>query len=317
MQHISDGSTHLNIDIRSQEDAERYAAAHGIRLSPSDYERIARLKEARIRSSAETNRSESRRTQMNAWFLQALGAIEYFSEIVMTVAQALIVAFGVPLALLLLLVVEQQRVVSGIELFESHRSLAEFGAWALVLLNLVLEFTIEFIEQRYQEEEKPTYLFSMRLLFQRLVYLLGLSRDWKPQPSAPAYRYRHLLSLVTASILTLALAGSMQNVIALAEGTWFEAIRQIVVASSLSQIMTWMGGLLFAMVAVFSVQGLSRYIAKRCVEIIENMRRDTRGTDYESTAAEAAAIQFIMAKVAGLQAKQASKEDADFLSSRG
>ncbi|MAU09641.1 MAG: hypothetical protein CL607_07460 [Anaerolineaceae bacterium] len=304
-------------DVRTQEDAERFAAANNVRLTPTDYERIARLKEARLRSAAQAGTPESRRTQMNAWFLQALGVIEYLSEIVMTVAQALIVAFGVPTALMLLLVVEQQRVVSGIQLFEAHRGLAEFAAWALVLLNLVLEFTIEFIERRYQQEERPAYVFSLRLMYERLAYFLGIQRDWQPQTRTSAFRYRRLLGLVSASILVLALAGSMQTVISETDGAWYEALQQIAVASSLSQLMTWVGGLLFAAVAVFSVQGLSRYIAKRCVEILENMQREIRSGDSDTDGAEAAAVQFILAKVANVQAKKKSKEDSDFLTVRG
>jgi hypothetical protein len=79
--------------------------------------------------------------------------------------------------------------------------------------------------------------------------------------------------------------------------------------SDLSIMMTWMGGLLFAAAAVLSAQGLSRYVAIRTVEILATMdaRRVGAAKDF-STALEAVAVQYVVAKVSSIQSRQAEKD---------
>jgi hypothetical protein len=76
---------------------------------------------------------------------------------------------------------------------------------------------------------------------------------------------------VTFTILALALAGSMKVVIQQQSGAWYSALWAILTQSNLLDMMTWLGGLLFAAAAVFSAQGLSRYVAIRTVEIRASM----------------------------------------------
>jgi hypothetical protein len=185
-------------------------------------------------------------------------------------------------------------------LFEHDLTLAAFAAWALVLLNLTLEFAVEYIEHNAGYQSEHPFRFSLRLWRQNLAYALGLGADWHEQTGSPAQRFRRLLTLVTWTILALALAGSMRAVIAETEGAWYEAIAHILLESSLLDMLTWTGGLLFAAAAVFSVQGLSRYVAVRCIDILSRMEAHEDQDDSEmQEALEGVAVQYILSKVAG------------------
>ena len=71
---------------------------------------------------------------------------------------------------------------------------------------------------------------------------------------------------------------------------------------------TWVGGLLFAFAAVFAAQGLSRYVAIRCVEILAHAKLPEQEIDdAKLKAIESATVQYIMAKVAATQSKQKKK----------
>ncbi|MBK8032233.1 MAG: hypothetical protein IPK17_22695 [Chloroflexi bacterium] len=305
----------MNQVITSLAAAEDYAAKNGIRLTAADRDAIARAQVAEQKRLQLIR--EQRQTDTNQWvdtfnrvyprFLEALIGV---GEVILTLTQTLIIAFGVPTVLVLLLIVEQQRVVHGITLFETDASLASFAATALVLLNLTLEFTIEYIENRAGFSVETSTKFSLRTWLQQFAYWLGIGRNWNARTNSPAQRYKQLLRLVTFSILALALAGSMRSVIEQAEGTWLQALVNVATQSSLGQMMTWLGGLLFAAAAVLAAQGLSRYVAVRCVEIIANMQsKQVAGAINTEDMLDSVAVQYILARVAEKQAKSFAKEN--------
>ncbi|MEQ8673160.1 MAG: hypothetical protein RLP44_32045 [Aggregatilineales bacterium] len=290
--------------IQTREDAERHAASKGIALTARDWEEIERREHAlRASRKNDLNTAGGFTDRFVSNYLVLLEAIERASEVLFTLIRAVILAFGIPLALILLLIVEQQRVVHGLMLFEGNRSLASFGAWAIVLLNLVLEFTIEYVEVTNGYVPDSGSRFSLRIWFNKFMYFIGATENWTPQILSPANRYRQLLRLVTFTILALALAGSMKDVIAELTGPWYQALANILLNSDLMLITTWIGGLLFAAVAVMSVQGLARYIAVRCVEIIEQMEKKTT-INTQPVDTSSVAIQYILSKVAKVEAKQ-------------
>ncbi len=210
--------------------------------------------------------------KFNRWYPRFLESLHAVSDVLMMLAQTLIVAFGVPGVLALLLVVEHQRVMHGIQLFEADSGLASFFAAALVMLNLVLEFQIHYVEGKAGYEQSRATRWSLRTWAKNMVYMLGFGKNWQPVDLSPAQRYRALLRLVTFTILALALAGSMRATIEQQPGAWHQAIIAIVAESKLLDMATWAGGLLAALAAVLAAQGLSRYIALRCAEIALSMK---------------------------------------------
>lgn len=298
--------------IATLQDAESYAAQHGIALSPSDRARIAaaqRAERERLEAVAPAEKRVGLVESFNAAYPKFLEALSGIGDVLLTTAQTLIVAFGVPLVLVLLLIVEHQRIFHGIELFETDAGLASFAAAALVIVNLVLEFTIHYVEQRAGYSAERATRWSFRTWLINAAHTLGVGDEWEERQLSPAHRYRRLLNLVTFSILALALAGSMRTVISTQAGAWHVALIDIVTKSTLTQMATWLGGLLFAGAAVLSAQGLSRYVALRCAEIVAGMtsRRDSTAPDvaYQSQI-DSAGAQVVMALVsAKLEAKAA------------
>ena len=205
-------------------------------------------------------------------------------ETILTLSQTILTSLGVPFALILLLIVEHQRVLHGIELFEVDHSLASFAAAGLVVINLVLEFLAHHIEHQAGYVADRENHWSLRIWWQNARYTLGRGETWTPRPLSPAARYKRLLRLVTFTILALALAGSMRSVIEATPGTWVEALMTIITDSDLLTIATWAGGLLFATAAVLSAQGLCRYVAIRCVEIFARMHERVETTVQASAA---------------------------------
>jgi hypothetical protein len=196
---------------------------------------------------------------------------QHVAEAITTAAQTFLVSFGVPLVLMLLLVVEHSRVMHGIQLFEQDYTLAWLAALSLVLVNLTLEFLVHYIEHRENYVRPHKSEWSLRLIGRSLSYKLGISKQWQPRPLSPADRYSRLLRLVTFTILSLALAGSMKSAIDKQPGQWHIALRLILTESNLSDMSTWTGGLLFALAAVAGAQNLTAYLAVRAAEIIEAM----------------------------------------------
>jgi hypothetical protein len=258
---------------KTLKEAEALAAQNGILLSERERQHIADAQASeRARLIATTPAVvPDMASRFNAFYPRLLKFIISLGETLLTFAQTLIVSLGVPVVLVLLLIVEHQRVVHGIMLFERDSGLASFAAAALVLLNLVLEFQIHHIEHSVGYHEERGRKWSLRIWANNALYTLGIGEAWETQYLSPAARYKGLLRLVTFSILALALVGSMRAVIETQSGAWYTAIGAIVTESSLLLLMTWVGGLLFAAAAVLAAQGLSRYVAIRCVEIISAM----------------------------------------------
>lgn len=285
------------------QEVEQFAAAQGVTLTPADKAKIAALQKAERERLIEANpdRKLTRADKWNRFYPSVLKTIITVGETLLTLAQTVIVSLGIPLVLVLLLIVEQQRVLHGIALFEADHALAHFAATALVLLNLVLEFQTHYIEDKANYHEGQASAWSFRIWLQNAAYTLGLGKAWTPRPLSPANRYKRLLRLVTFTILALALAGSMKSVIEVTDGTWYQAIYAIVTESNLLLMLTWSGGLLFAAAAVLSAQGLSRYVAIRCVEIIAHMQAEKSTDDpYAAEIEQAgatAALAFINAKL--------------------
>jgi hypothetical protein len=264
-------------ELTNLQDLEQIAAKNGIRFTKADYKNIRKAQDE-ARQNYEIERAAELEAAGNTWadrfmrwYPKLLETIANAGNILITISQSLIVNIGVPLVLILLLIVEQQRVYHGIELFEVNQGLAAFAATSLVVLNLVLEVIAYHVEYTKGYEAERDKRWSLRIAFRNFLYRIGWGDDWRVQQLSPAQWAHSLLRIVTFTILALALAGSMKVVIQQQSGAWYSALWAILTQSNLLDMMTWLGGLLFAAAAVFSAQGLSRYVAIRTVEIRASM----------------------------------------------
>lgn len=293
------------------QDAEQFAAQNGIVLTVAERRKITEIQAAerqRLTALAQDERPTTFADRWNAFYPRLLQTIISAGETLLTFSQTIIVSLGVPVVLVLLLIVEVTRVMHGITLFEADASLALFAATALVVLNLTLEITTHHIEHKAGYQEARARKWSLRIWLQNAAYTLGLGENWTAQEHSPAQRYKTLLSLVTFTILALALAGSMKTVIQATPGTWYEAIVAIATQSDLLTMLTWAGGLLFAAAAVFAAQGLSRYVAIRTVEIVAQMEaRAAEKSDPHAAEIDAAGATVITAIIADKMAKQEAR----------
>lgn len=294
--------------IRTRSDAELWAAQNSVRLTKTDLKRINELEVLAVEQKQNTISPTSWVEWFVRYYLKLLETIEGASDVLFTLLRAIIVSFGVPVVLVLLLFVEQQRVAHGISLFETNHQLASFGAWALVLLNLVLEFTIEYVEHREGFKQREDVRFSLRVWLEDLAYIIGVGNQWRAQTKSPASRNKDLSFIVTATILILALAGSMSDIITTIDGTWYEGLKNVMLNSSLHLMVTWIGGLLFATAAVLSAQGLSRYVAQRCIDIISNLESIPSTDDGLKATRDGIAIQYILGKVNEVVTKRAPQD---------
>ncbi|MEP7289629.1 MAG: hypothetical protein ABI947_28090 [Chloroflexota bacterium] len=270
----------MNENPQTIAEVEAIAAKLGIPLSAEDYAQADALaQQRRTQLEAEQLAHEPNKSSTAAFverfnrfypkFLQTLIGV---GDVMISLTQTILIGIGVPVVLILLMVVEQQRVYRGMELFEVETTLAAFGATVLVICNLLFELLISWREHQSSWIEPPSYEFSFRLCARRLAYMFGNRDGWTPAAKSPALRFKVVLRIITFSILMLALAGSMHAVIERVGGSWYEAIVTVLTRSTLLEFTTWSGGLMFAVAAVFAAQALSQYVAQKVIEIIAIMQ---------------------------------------------
>lgn len=300
-------------------EVENFAAQHGIILTPADRAKVTAVQQSELERQRALNPiQEAAKTwadKFNEHYPRLLDAMLGIGDVVLTFSKTVILAAGIPAALAGLLVVEHHRIVQGILLFDANYTFAAIAAAVLVAVNLILEFQSHHIEHTAGWKQEASRRWSLRLWLADLKYTMGIGQNWQAREMSPAARYHSLLKLVTFTILALALVGSMRDVIQTVPGRWFDALISIVTDSDLLRIGTWLSGLLFALAAVLTAQGLSRYVAIRCVEIIASMKERAASQKQASTpyaveierAGAAAALALINEKLAKRQEKEQTK----------
>lgn len=311
-----------NLDIKA---VEQEAAKYGIVLSPEDYAIAQQAADARRAELESTAAREERgnSTGRAAWvaainrsLLPLLKALGGAGDIALAITQTVLIAFGVPLVLIMLLIVEQQRVYHGVALFEVSSALAAFAAWVLVLAGLVTELLIAHIERRTGWEEPQKHAFSLRLVYRQLRYIVGGGgADWTPALRSPAARFRAVLKAITLAILLLAVGGSMRPAIEKQGGDWLGAIGAIITNSTLLEMVTWVAGLLFAVTAVLLAQALGRYVSERVAEVVAIL--SSAANDKGRAIAEAAGYSAAFALLARVQEKRKERREMARVSAHG
>lgn len=190
------------------------------------------------------------------------------SGALMLFGQTLISAFFVIVILGLVLFVEIQRVAHGIQLFEASEQLAYLGAFVLVMMLLTLEFVVHYVETKHGYHDDLKTNFSLRLFGQWLQYVIGWGDEWEARHKSPAHEIKSYSNLLIATILALAVAGSMSSAISEIDGNWMQGVQAIATQSTLAELIEWIGGLLFALALVVGTQRLTSYVAQRASETL-------------------------------------------------
>ncbi len=182
-----------------------------------------------------------------------------------TLTQAMIPA-SLPFLLVFLVFAEAERVRYGVALFEVHDYLAYIVAYILVIGNAFVELAIQHRHAASDYQRATGYQFSFRLFARRMGYVFGVGDNWSPMPKSPALRLERLQAALTASILFLAIGGSMTETIERQQGNWRAGFVAIFRDSTLLEMLTWLSGLVAAVVIVLLAQAIVAYAYGRASE---------------------------------------------------
>lgn len=298
-------------NIRTMKDAERHAAQAGVTLTASEREKIAALQNAERERLKVTQAKKERWTWewFNGMYAGVLETILHLQDLLQAGARTLIVGFGITAILVIALVVEQQRLVEGVLLFEKSHEIAERAAWFLVLLNAALEFVIFYEDNRRGWQSDNRQVWSLKIAVNNLRYRFGIGDDWTERKHPPSFWARQMLRLITWVVLALALFGSMKEEMAAHANNYLAALGTILTQSTLLEMATWLSGFLFALAAVRGAQGTARYLAARTAEVTEELKAQRTNNNTDESAVDAVAIDYIMAKLAKQEAKERAKAE--------
>lgn len=235
-------------------------------------------------------------TEFPDYYPKLLQGLISLADVIQTLLQTLIIGFGLMVILAVMLIVEQHGIHDGLTWFLEDESLAVFAAWGFVLMNFVGEFQIAHVEYEEKFKEARSYDWSVALIWREVAYRIGVkpskakTAEWKPRAKSPAHRFYAMQRWVTVAIFLLALSGRMKPMIidvstndtgqsvALAQG-----LTDLQTQSTLGDVVTWVLGTVFTMVALIGVQGLTGYVAVRVLEIREHMERRVRAAKATAT----------------------------------
>lgn len=219
---------------------------------------------------------------------QLVNAMNYLGDMTVTLARNLIIMTVVPI-LLLALYVEQSRVQHGIELFEPDPRLAPLAGWMIVLANLLNELIIHYIYQVNNYHPPPPEKFTLRKFAMRVLQFIGINPygRWTPEVKGPAHRWESIRSMITFTILFLAMAGSLGTLFEDIDNIpWYQGLWHILTKSDFNSFILVISGLIYALAVVLVSQSLAMYVSRRAVqfaaEILELELVEERGETYVS-----------------------------------
>lgn len=260
----------------------------------------------------ERNRPEPAVKKLNPVerFLMAVPAVvRFISDVgntLTTITQAMIPA-TLPFLLVLLVVAEAERVRYGVMLFETHAYLGYIVSYILVIGNAFIELAIQHRHQQAGGNHQREYQWSIRLWASQMIYIFGVGNNWQARHKSPAVRLERLQITLTAAILFLAIGGSMQEPISQAGGNWREGLVSIATQSSLLEMITWLSGLVSAVVIVLLAQIIVAYAYARAIEYQAELSEMKEAATVENVAEIEAWQQQQAAAVADAQ-QQAERE---------
>ena len=235
-------------------------------------------------------------TRFPDYYPKLLQGLLSLADVIQTLLQTLIIGFGLMGILVVMLIVEQHGIYDGLTWFLTDQALAALAAWGFVGLNFVGEFQIAYVESEEGYKEARAYDWSLALITREIAYRLGFkptrakSSEWKPRPQSPARRFHAMQKWVTVAIFLLALSGRMKAAITDASTSatgapvpLAQGLINLQTQSTLGEVVTWVLGTTFTLVALIGVQGITGYVAVRVIEIRRQMLTKVRTAKAAAT----------------------------------
>lgn len=254
------------------DDVRAYASKHNINITKSDYQASANNADQMLKDKQAmlSNIELSKIDRALASMPKVMSAIDSVALIGFKLLQGIFSTLGIFLVLIAVVVVEIGRVKHGVAMFEGSGSAAFQASFVLVMLNLLLEFLIHYVESRVSWQAEKRYMFSLRLLWQRVAYVLGISNDWTSIEKSPASGLRTFQFILSFGILWLALMGSVGDMLN-ADLVWHVALIDVFFYSTADAFQIWANGLVVSVLLVFGSQRLTAYIAHKAGESVSTV----------------------------------------------
>lgn len=145
-----------------------------------------------------------------------------------------------PVAVLGLAYAEIQRVGLGVALFDAPRA----DLMAVVAVSTYLALLVVQASRANRGEPTARTVWSARLWARRVLYTLGLSRDWKPRGQTTDQQLHTAITRIGWLIILLGTVGTLQTKLTTYPGAWHEAVRDIATGSDLVTALAIAGGCL-------------------------------------------------------------------------
>lgn len=158
-----------------------------------------------------------------------------------------------PLSIIGLAVAEYARVKAGIKTFDSARATLLSGVAVVFYLGLLVVYS-----NKIDGAEITRDKFSLRLLWRKLRYFVGLGGKFRTQQITSLDLLEQALKWTGALIVLLGTVGSLKGKLAI-EGAWHSAIVHLLVDSDLPTFLSLIGGLTLTAGLLFGLRFLVDY----------------------------------------------------------
>lgn len=203
--------------------------------------------------------------------------------ILYNVIQSVITSIGALVILTALVIVEHHRFSLAISFFESEPLYVFAGAAFLVMAILFTEIQIVVTDNQHGYQEQERNRFSLRFLFEDIIYFLGLSRNFTPQPKPPSTTIRFLRNFLIVSVMILAAIGSLkEEIVARNSMSFFDGIIDLTLNANFEVGSTVIAVMIFTFVSILLSTNAISNITKRAIEVLEDVQAHKQRVDQET-----------------------------------
>lgn len=223
--------------------------------------------------------------------------------VITTLLEVLKTSIGLPVAIFVLAAVEIIGVSEGLWFLHDTQS-QNFGAFALVLLNTIIDSMIVNIEHEGKFDHTKKQAFSLRLVAVDLAYFLGfgqikikgitIGKKWKKRNISPAQRFIKIRAIITFTVFFLALSGRVNGLLTQTLNIPAkDGAVLLIETTDLTNVMAWLGGTLFTIFALFTMQALTEYSAQQVILVRADLKRRIQNAKAAETRKENARVKHL------------------------
>lgn len=167
-----------------------------------------------------------------------------------------------------ILIAEVFRVYYGIRTFEVHSFLASMLSIVLVTSISILSYQLEVSIHSGTMSKPIKHKFSLRLLWQDVLYFIGVGKDWTPKDKQPQVEFvLWLKGFLKIAFVLASILGSINHQLVEIEGAWYKSFGVMVGTFTLAQFLPIVLATLVSYGLVQASEVFAQYTAKQNVTI--------------------------------------------------